>query len=44
LTIGSGVDSIGYSAFWGCNGFTNITLDNYSSTPSWSVGSDIFSE
>jgi hypothetical protein len=25
-----------------CSGFTNITLDGYSSSPSWTVDTDIF--
>jgi hypothetical protein len=44
LTIGSGVTSIGSYAFAGCEGFTNITLDGYSSTPSWNVDTNIFYE
>jgi hypothetical protein len=42
LTIGSGVGSIGGWAFYDCSGFTNVTLDGYSSVPSWTVGTDIF--
>jgi hypothetical protein len=36
------VESIGGGAFLNCSGFTNITLDGYSSSPSWTVDTDIF--
>jgi hypothetical protein len=35
------VTSIGGSAFYGCSGFTNITLVGFRIEPSWD-GSDIF--
>jgi hypothetical protein len=44
LTIGHNVNNIDDYAFYSCNGFANITLDGYSSTPSWSAGRYIFYE